>query len=340
MYVSKENTLEIPFDFKTYMAKAEEIALVDSGATENFIDYQTVVQLRLGSNKLAIPRPVHNVNGTSNKSGEITHAVDLYVQLGSKEKRTRFFVTNLGKDRMILGHPWLHTFNPQIDWTKGNLHGKLEIATTAAKQQIAQKHVLLTRRLIAEPHKRHCATITTFPEIERHIHLVTQRTDIQIVPIEQIRKTTIAQQMSEKAYDQAKVNTEQTIPTEYQQHAKVFSETEATRFPPPRPWDHQIKLTNDAPTTINGKVYPLPTKLTEALDKWIDDMLKRGFISLLDSSYGLPTFTVAKKDGSQRVVQDFRELNKYMVKDITPLPDIKQAIEGLGDKVLFSKFDV
>jgi RNase H-like domain found in reverse transcriptase/Reverse transcriptase (RNA-dependent DNA polymerase) len=29
-----------------------------------------------------------------------------------------------------------------------------------------------------------------------------------------------------------------------------------------------------------------------------------------------------------------------MVKDITPLPDIKQAIEGLGDKVLFSKFDV
>jgi hypothetical protein len=55
MYVSKENALEIPFDFKTYMAKAEEVALVDSGAMENFIDYQTVVRLRLGSTKLAIP---------------------------------------------------------------------------------------------------------------------------------------------------------------------------------------------------------------------------------------------------------------------------------------------
>jgi RNase H-like domain found in reverse transcriptase/Reverse transcriptase (RNA-dependent DNA polymerase) len=87
-------------------------------------------------------------------------------------------------------------------------------------------------------------------------------------------------------------------------------------------------------------VYPLPTKLTEALDKWIDNMLKQGFISLSDSSYRSPTFTVTKKDGSQRVVQDFWELNKYTVKDITPLPDIKQAIEGLGDKVLFSKFDV
>jgi hypothetical protein len=87
MYVSKENTLEIPFDFKTYMAKAEEVALIDSGATENFIDYQTVVQLRLGSNKLAVPQPVHNIDGTPNKSGEITHSVDLYVQLGNREQR-------------------------------------------------------------------------------------------------------------------------------------------------------------------------------------------------------------------------------------------------------------
>jgi hypothetical protein len=186
MYVSKENALEIPVDFKTYMAKAEEIALVNSGAMENFIDYQTVVRLRLGSNKLAVPRPVHNVDGTPNKSGEITHSVDLYVQLRNREKRVRFFVTNLGKDCMILGHPWLHTFNPQIDWTKGKLQGKLEIATTAAKQQIAQTHLLLTRQLTTEPHKRHCVMITTLPEVEKYVHLITQRTDIQTIPIEQI----------------------------------------------------------------------------------------------------------------------------------------------------------
>jgi gag-polyprotein putative aspartyl protease len=216
MYVSKENALKIPFDFKTYMAKAEEAALVDSGATENFIDYQTVVRLRLGSSKLATPRPVHNVDGTPNKSGEITHATDLYVRLGNKEQRVRFFVTNLGKDRMILGHPWLRTFNPQINWEKGRLQGKLEISTAAAKRQIAQTHVLLARRLTAEPEKRHCTTITTLRGIETHAHLINQRTDIHTAPIEQIRKTTIAQQMSEKTYDKAKVNTEQTIPIEYQ----------------------------------------------------------------------------------------------------------------------------
>jgi hypothetical protein len=80
--------------------------------------------------------------------------------------------------------------------------------------------------------------------------------------------------MAKKAYDKDKVNTEQTIPPEYQQHDKVFSEQEATCFPPPRPWDHQIKLTNHAPATINGKIYPLPAKITQELDIWINKMLE------------------------------------------------------------------
>jgi len=42
MYVSKQNALEIPFDFHTYMAKAEEIVLVNSRATENFINFKTL----------------------------------------------------------------------------------------------------------------------------------------------------------------------------------------------------------------------------------------------------------------------------------------------------------
>jgi hypothetical protein len=42
MYVRKKNTLKIPFNFQTYMARVEETALVDSGAMENFIDKGTV----------------------------------------------------------------------------------------------------------------------------------------------------------------------------------------------------------------------------------------------------------------------------------------------------------
>jgi hypothetical protein len=37
------------------MAQAEEKALIDSGATENFINYKTIAQLQLGSQKLLTP---------------------------------------------------------------------------------------------------------------------------------------------------------------------------------------------------------------------------------------------------------------------------------------------
>jgi hypothetical protein len=52
MYISKKNVLKIPFDFKTYMGGGKEKALIDSRATENFIDYKTVKQLKLGTKKL------------------------------------------------------------------------------------------------------------------------------------------------------------------------------------------------------------------------------------------------------------------------------------------------
>jgi len=49
----------------------------------------------------------------------------------------------------------------------------------------------------------------------------------------QIRKTTLAQQMAEKAYDATKVNMEATIPTVFKRHWRTFSEEEARQLPPP-----------------------------------------------------------------------------------------------------------
>jgi predicted aspartyl protease len=45
---------------------AEETGLLDTGATESFIDHKTVVRLCLGTQKLMVPRPVYNVDGSAN----------------------------------------------------------------------------------------------------------------------------------------------------------------------------------------------------------------------------------------------------------------------------------
>jgi hypothetical protein len=213
---------------------------------------------------------------------------------------------------MILGFPWLTTFNPEINWAEGQIKGpKIQLKTTA---------------LVAKEHE---ATAIS-----------TRRAILENVKTIRIQKVTIAQQMAEKYHDEAKVNTESTIPEEYKRHAKVFSEQEATQFPPSREWDHKITLKPDAPETINAKMYTLPKPGREAIQNWVDNMLKKGFIQISDSPYGHATFTVPKKDGTFRIVQDYRPVNKYTVKDTTPLPSIQEAIEGLGDKVLFSKYDI
>jgi len=69
-------------------------------------------------------------------------------------------------------------------------------------------------------------------------------------------------------------------------------------------------------------------------------MLDKDFIQRSDLRYRHSTFTVPKKDGTFWIIQDFRPVNKYTEKDITPLPSIQEAIEGLGDKILFSKYDI
>jgi len=58
MYIFQGNRLDIPIKFHSFKGMAEEKALVNSGAMENFINHQTVKRLRLGTKKLKHPIPV------------------------------------------------------------------------------------------------------------------------------------------------------------------------------------------------------------------------------------------------------------------------------------------
>jgi hypothetical protein len=61
------------------------------------------------------------VDGTENKQGTINTYVNLEFSLGKRKFKEQFYVTGLGKQRIILGFPWLHKHNPIIDWKKGEV---------------------------------------------------------------------------------------------------------------------------------------------------------------------------------------------------------------------------
>jgi hypothetical protein len=123
LFIFRGNRLDIPIQYHSFKGTQEHLALVDSGAMENFMDPATVKKLKLGTKKLKYPIPVRNIDGTNNRAGHITDYIDLIMTQGAKKVPTKFYVTNLGGDRAILGYPWLRDFNPDIDWPTGKLKG-------------------------------------------------------------------------------------------------------------------------------------------------------------------------------------------------------------------------
>jgi hypothetical protein len=133
---------------------------------------------------------------------------------------------------------------------------------------------------------------------------------------------------------------EKGIPREYQKYHKVFSDQQATHFLPSRPEDHVIKLISGAPETISCKVYPLTLAEQEAMKKFLEENECLGYIEKTDSPWSSPWFFIKKKDGTLRLVQDYREVNKWTVRDVYPIPRIEQILESLNGKELFTVFDI
>jgi hypothetical protein len=79
MYIKQVNTINLCVPVQTAHATAEQTALLDSGATENFISYSTWKQLGIGRQELNEPIIVYNVDRTENKKGKIIHYCWLWV---------------------------------------------------------------------------------------------------------------------------------------------------------------------------------------------------------------------------------------------------------------------
>jgi len=100
-------------------------ALVDSGATDCFMSETFVKRMKLGKRPLQKPQKIWNIDNTANQAGHITHYVDLNIQTNGIRKTIRFLITNIGHEDIVLGYPWMATFEPQFTWGCGVIHEKV-----------------------------------------------------------------------------------------------------------------------------------------------------------------------------------------------------------------------
>jgi hypothetical protein len=116
VYITPYRSMRVPVSICTSYFMADKKALVDSGATDNFMHPAFAKRMGLGLQKLPNPKKIFNIDNTSNKSGMITHFLDLNIQTNGINKEMRFLVTDIGHEEILLGYPWLATCEPKFNW--------------------------------------------------------------------------------------------------------------------------------------------------------------------------------------------------------------------------------
>jgi hypothetical protein len=249
-------------------------------------------------------------------------------------------VTGLGRERIILGFPWLNDHNPDINWKTGEFSWRetkrwrflnlprrkphtlrpLERAKTLAQQALMEQ-------TIPKP------SIEEIPDEEAHLNSTQQPLDDDELSI---LISTITGDMDDAVWINSKSTTatriqaeinlqkevlplEEQVPKEFHEFLDVFSEEKAARFPESRSWDHKIEM-KDTFVPKSFKTYNLTPQEQIELDKFLKENLEKDYIQPSQSPMASPFFFVDKKDGKLRPCQDYRYLNEHTVKNAYPLP--------------------
>ncbi len=133
-----------------------------------------------------------------NQAGEITYYITLDIQTGGVKKTIQFLITNIGNEDIILGYPWMATFEPQFAWKNGVINEKeLLIILQSVNPFLPGKEPVIARTKVSND----------------DCHL----------------KATTSMELAIKAQQYMK---KVEVPMEYCQFAKVFSKEESKRYPP------------------------------------------------------------------------------------------------------------
>ena len=120
---------------------------------------------------------------------------------------------------------------------------------------------------------------------------------------------------------------------------KVFSKKQLERMPTQKIWDYAIDV-KEGFVLRKGKVYLLSREEREEVREFIQEQLRKRYIQLSKSPQTVLVFFIGKKDGKKQMVQDYRYLNEWTIKNNYSLSLISDVLENIGTKKVFTKMDL
>ncbi|QRV83029.1 Transposon Tf2-7 polyprotein [Ceratobasidium sp. AG-Ba] len=130
------------------------------------------------------------------------------------------------------------------------------------------------------------------------------------------------------------------IPEEFMEFIDVFSEELFKKLPEHRSFDCNIDFVEGSDLPKPAKVYPLSPIESRTIKEFIDQELADGKIRPSKSPIASPCFFVKKKDGSLRLVTDYRKINNITIPDQFPMPLQVELVDQVKNAKIYSKLDL
>ena len=143
----------------------------------------------------------------------------------------------------------------------------------------------------------------------------------------------------EEAAAKLEAEAKKLVPEKFHEWIKVFGKKQSERMLTRKLWNYAIDV-KEGFVLRKGKVYLLSREEREEVREFVKEQLRKRYIQLSKSPQTALVFFVGKKDGKNRMVQDYRYLNEWTVKNNYLLPLISNVLENIGTKKLFTNMDL
>ena len=137
----------------------------------------------------------------------------------------------------------------------------------------------------------------------------------------------------------AETDPKSVVPQEYHNFLDVFSKKNSDTFSPNRKYDYKIHL-EEKQKPGHASLYKMSPKELDAVKKYLDSHLAKGFIQASSASYFLPVLFVKKPGERIRFCVDYKRLNAITKKNRYLIPLIEETLAQLKGAKYFTKIDI